>query len=89
MSAALLALAFLALPAVAGDSPGAVPERFRVFSLPISASAWHDGALLVRLSGSEAGVRAAASTLGGDRIAAPSWTELREHTVPFFSGAEP
>ena len=39
MSAALLALAFLALPAVAGDSPGAVPERFRVFSLPISASA--------------------------------------------------
>lgn len=57
--------------------------------LPISASAWHDGALLVRLSGSEAGVRAAAATLGGDRIAAPSWTELREHTVPFFSGAEP
>jgi len=57
--------------------------------LPISASAWHEGELLVRLSGSEAGVRAAAATLGGEPVAAPRWTELREHNAPFFSGPEP
>lgn len=57
--------------------------------LPISASAWQDGALLVRLSGSEAGVRAAAGTLGGERVAVPPWREMREHTASFFSGPEP
>ena len=57
--------------------------------LPISASAWQDGVLLVRLSGSEAGVRAAAAALGGEPVAAPPWSELREHTAPFFSGPEP
>lgn len=39
MSAALLALAFLLLPAAAASSGEAVPERFRVFSLPITATA--------------------------------------------------
>jgi glycolate oxidase FAD binding subunit len=57
--------------------------------LPISASTWHDGELLVRVSGSEAGVRAAAATLGGEPVATPRWTELREHAAPFFSGSEP
>ena len=57
--------------------------------LPVSASAWRDGELLVRLSGSEAGVRAAAATLGGEPVAAPPWKELREHSAPFFAGPEP
>jgi glycolate oxidase FAD binding subunit len=56
--------------------------------LPVSATAWHDGELFVRLSGAEAGVRAAAARIGGDEAAAP-WTAIREHTHAFFSGPEP
>ncbi len=36
---------------------------------PISATAWFDGALTVRLSGATAGVRAAQEKLGGDAVA--------------------
>ncbi len=57
--------------------------------LPISASAWQDNELLVRLSGSEAGVRAAAATVGGEPVSTPRWMELREHAAPFFAGSEP
>lgn len=59
--------------------------------LPISASAWWDGALVVRLSGAEAAVRAALQRLGGDLIpenmAAPFWQGLRDHSDEFFLGA--
>lgn len=59
--------------------------------LPISASAWWDGALVVRLSGAEAAVRAALQRLGGDLIpeimAAPFWQGLRDHSDEFFMGA--
>ena len=57
--------------------------------LPVSASAWHDGELALRLSGSEAGVRAAAAKLGGERIGAQFWQAIREHESPFFAGEEP
>ncbi|HZO00519.1 MAG TPA: glycolate oxidase subunit GlcE [Burkholderiales bacterium] len=57
--------------------------------LPVSATAWHDGALTVRLSGSAAGVRAAAAKIGGARVDEPFWQSLREQTAPFFSGAQP
>jgi glycolate oxidase FAD binding subunit len=61
--------------------------------LPLSASAWHDGELGVRLSGSQAGVRAAASQIGGDAVpesqAAAFWQGVREQSDPFFAGAEP
>jgi len=60
--------------------------------LPVSATAWHDGDLGVRLSGSEAAVRAAAQKIGGERVpeaqAAAFWAGVREHTDPFFAGAE-
>lgn len=59
--------------------------------LPISATAWWDGALVVRLSGADAAVRAAVQRLGGDTIpeamAAPFWTGLRDHSDEFFLGA--
>ena len=59
--------------------------------LPIRASAWWDGALLLRLAGAEAAVRAACETLGGDLIpdalALPFWTGLRDHGDEFFQGA--
>jgi len=57
--------------------------------LPVSASAWHDGALTVRLSGSEAGVRSAAAKIGGETIGADYWKAIREHEDPFFAGEEP
>jgi glycolate oxidase FAD binding subunit len=57
--------------------------------LPISATAWHDGELTVRLSGASAAVRAAATAIGGERIDAAFWREVREHTDAFFAGDEP
>jgi glycolate oxidase FAD binding subunit len=61
--------------------------------LPISASAWHAGSLWVRLSGSDAGVTAAAARLGGQRLepaeSARRWLDLREQTDAFFAGDAP
>lgn len=60
--------------------------------LPIEASAWWDGALLVRLAGAHAAVEHAGRKLGGDFIpemmAAPFWTGLRDQGDEFFIGAE-
>jgi glycolate oxidase FAD binding subunit len=57
--------------------------------LPVSATAWHDGALSVRLSGAAAAVRAAATQIGGASFEAPFWQGIREQTDAFFSGPEP
>ena len=57
--------------------------------LPISATAWHDGELTVRLSGAAAAVRAAVTTIGGESSDAASWREVREHSAKFFAGDEP
>lgn len=58
--------------------------------LPISATAWHDDVLSVRLSGSEAALRAAAPRIGGHELAdGPAfWRTVREQTHAFFAGAE-
>ena len=56
--------------------------------LPVSATAWHDGTLSLRLSGSDTAVRAARSSIGGEEIA-DSWRELREHRHAFFAGEDP
>ncbi len=55
--------------------------------LPISATAWIDGALSVRLSGAVAGVRAAQAKLGGHVVADDTtfWKALRDQTHDFFS----
>ncbi|HEV3008104.1 MAG TPA: glycolate oxidase subunit GlcE [Burkholderiales bacterium] len=57
--------------------------------LAITATAWHDGELSVRLSGSDAGVRAAVAKIGGAALDAPFWNGIREQRAPFFTGAEP
>jgi glycolate oxidase FAD binding subunit len=58
--------------------------------LPLSASAWHAGALYLRLSGSGAGVAAAQRTLGGEQLeeeaGAQLWQQFREQTHPYFAG---
>ena len=57
--------------------------------LPVGATAWHDGQLFVRLSGSEPAVRAAAARIGGDPMQEPPWNAIREQSHPFFAGPEP
>ena len=60
---------------------------------PLSASAWHDGVLSLRLSGARAAVSAAIQQLGGERVdattAAGYWFELREHRTVFFTSDAP
>jgi glycolate oxidase FAD binding subunit len=60
--------------------------------LPIEASAWWDGALLLRLAGAQAAVEAATRKLGGDvippELAGAFWLGLRDHSDEFFIGAE-
>ena len=61
--------------------------------LPVSATAWTGGNLVVRLSGAAAAVDAAAKKLGGERIdpeqAQRFWLGVREHTDPFFTAGKP
>ena len=59
--------------------------------LPLNASAWWDGTLLVRLSGAVAAVQAARARIGGEVVepnaAAPFWQGLRNHDDGFFAKA--
>jgi len=61
--------------------------------LPITATAYRDGELGVRLAGAPAAVDAAARKIGGAAASVDEagrfWNGLREQTDPFFSGAEP
>jgi glycolate oxidase FAD binding subunit len=59
--------------------------------LPISATAWFDDALYVRLAGSAAALQAAAPRLGGAEVAdsVALWRAIREQTHAFFSGEAP
>ena len=68
-------------------------NRWAGSPLPISASAWRDGELSLRLSGARSAVRAAARKLGGEALAGEAaqefWAGIREHAHPFFSGDAP
>lgn len=59
--------------------------------LPIHASAWWDGVLVVRLSGARAAVESAQRRLGGEVIppdmAADFWSGLRDQRDEFFTEA--
>ncbi len=59
--------------------------------LPLSASAWWDGMLVLRLAGAAAAVESAMAALGGEPIeatlAAGFWDGLRDHRDEFFVGA--
>ena len=58
--------------------------------LPLSATAWQDGRLRVRLSGAESAIAAAKAKMGGDEIAEDGyWAQLREHRLPFFAANAP
>ena len=61
--------------------------------LPVTATAYRDAELRVRLSGAQVAVEAAMKKIGGDAIppadAVRFWYGIREHTDPFFAGEEP
>lgn len=56
--------------------------------LPISASAWQNNLLTLRLSGASAAVKAAVEKLGGERLdeaaASVFWQDIREQRAPLF-----
>jgi len=54
--------------------------------LPLSASAWHDGELIVRLSGAAAAIESALKKMGGEQEhdGAEFWRGLRDHDNRFF-----
>lgn len=58
--------------------------------LPLSATAWHEGLLSVRLSGAESAVRAAHEILGGDRVdgAEAYWDDVREQRLSLLAAAQ-
>ena len=60
-------------------------------SLPITASCHVDEKLIIRLSGMEQGVKAAAAGIGGEVLedAEDFWQQLREQQLAFFSGERP
>ena len=59
-------------------------------SLPVTASAYHDHKMFIRLSGPESAVVAAAEKLGGEKLRDNSfWTGLREQQIDFFSNTLP
>lgn len=59
--------------------------------LPVNASCWHDGRLLLRLCGAQAAVESARNRLGGELLpddrAAASWSALRDQQHQFFADA--
>jgi glycolate oxidase FAD binding subunit len=58
-------------------------------ALPITASAWQDEQLWVRLGGARSAVQSGRAQLGGERLdtehAQSFWNGLRDHTADFFS----
>jgi glycolate oxidase FAD binding subunit len=61
--------------------------------LPITATAYRDGDLGVRLSGARVAVDAAANKIGGTSVAPTQairfWSGIREHADPFFAASGP
>lgn len=61
-------------------------NRWAAQPLPVSATCYVDGALYVRLSGSDLGVSATRSRIGGEAVADASawWEGVREQSLPGF-----
>lgn len=65
-------------------------QQWQAQPWPISALAWYDGLLWLRLSGAEAAIKAAAIDSGGTVNAEGDafWAALREQQLDFFQGSE-
>ncbi len=73
------------------DAPSAIETMNRLAGrpLPLTAACHAEGRLYLRLSGSESGVEAARSALGGETADGGFWETLREQQLPFFAGEGP
>ena len=64
-------------------------NRWSAQPLPVSATAWHNGAAYLRLSGAASAVEAATRALGGEKLEADKaqawWTGVRDQTHAAFS----
>jgi glycolate oxidase FAD binding subunit len=92
-----VSLKVLPIPVASGTLRFAMGERDALaklnewagLPLPVSASAWAQGTLTVRLEGAAAAVDAARARLGGEYVdatrAAPFWQGIREQEDAFFS----
>ena len=80
----------LALPL---DAPRALVELERLAgtALPLTASAWTGGRLLLRFEGSPRTLDDVQARVGGEVVpdATSRWVAIREHTHPFFAGGAP
>ncbi len=69
----------------------AAMQRVALSAMPINATAWCNGFLLMRFSGARAAVDAALKQLGGDKLQAPEsikfWDGLRNQNDAFFVAA--
>jgi glycolate oxidase FAD binding subunit len=71
-------------------------NRWAAQPLPITASAWQDGVLRLRLAGARSAVVAALQKVGGDATAQADdfgagdafWDDLRDQRLPWFATAE-
>ncbi|MEK8026380.1 glycolate oxidase subunit GlcE [Ideonella sp. BYS139W] len=67
-------------------------QRWGTQPLPVSASAWWNGMLVVRLAGAVAAVEAARAQFGGEEVDAPLardfWQGLRDQRDEFFINAQ-
>jgi len=57
--------------------------------IPVTASAWHDNKIYIRLAGPEDAVSTAAKTLSSDFHNNDFWVSLREHQLNFFTAPDP
>jgi glycolate oxidase FAD binding subunit len=64
-------------------------NRWAGTALPVTATAWRDGELWARVSGSAGGVRAAVAQIKGESRDAAFWQGIREQTDVYFAGPEP
>jgi glycolate oxidase FAD binding subunit len=68
-------------------------NRWAAQPLPITATAWHEGEITLRLSGAASAVRSATGSIGGEALAPSTasdfWTAVREQRHSFFDGGEP
>ncbi len=78
----------LCLDLGAADAQARVLEWARS-PYPISATAWLDGVLWVRLSGAEAAVSQTSAEFGGEAQSDNTfWSALRDHSLPYFRAGE-
>ncbi len=72
------------------DAPVRMSDYMRK-ALPLSALAWFDGLIYLRLEGTDRAVRQAQAKIGGDVAidSAKFWTSVREQTHPFFRHQRP